>query len=167
MASGRSTFPIRLSTRSRSTWAASASPSQRRPLRRPSLLGRFGKKLHKLLANIRYMQRDDQQVSKISVVVFCFAKFQQVHPSEVYTVENHLRNIKADDSAVVQIQPDGNASPPERRRHRSSTRSRQGDGGNSMNSVSKIDQVSRVFFPALFLAINLFYWYTYTTPSPE
>lgn len=29
------------------------------------------------------------------------------------------------------------------------------------NSVSKIDRASRVVFPLLFLAINLFYWYSY------
>lgn len=29
------------------------------------------------------------------------------------------------------------------------------------NSVSKIDRSSRVVFPVLFVAINLFYWYSY------
>lgn len=29
------------------------------------------------------------------------------------------------------------------------------------NSVSKIDRASRIFFPLLFLTINLFYWYSY------
>lgn len=29
------------------------------------------------------------------------------------------------------------------------------------NSVSKIDRASRVFFPFVFLLINLFYWYSY------
>lgn len=29
------------------------------------------------------------------------------------------------------------------------------------NSVSKIDRSSRVVFPVLFIAINLFYWYSY------
>ncbi|XP_055526840.1 gamma-aminobutyric acid receptor alpha-like [Wyeomyia smithii] len=33
------------------------------------------------------------------------------------------------------------------------------------NSVSKIDRASRVFFPLLFLAINLFYWYLYLSRS--
>lgn len=29
------------------------------------------------------------------------------------------------------------------------------------NSVSKIDRSSRIVFPLLFIAINLFYWYSY------
>ncbi|XP_077296624.1 gamma-aminobutyric acid type A receptor subunit Grd [Arctopsyche grandis] len=33
------------------------------------------------------------------------------------------------------------------------------------NSVSKIDRASRVVFPLLFLAINLFYWYSYLSRS--
>ncbi|XP_058832240.1 gamma-aminobutyric acid receptor alpha-like [Topomyia yanbarensis] len=33
------------------------------------------------------------------------------------------------------------------------------------NSVSKIDRASRIFFPLLFLAINLFYWYLYLSRS--
>ncbi|XP_059609096.1 gamma-aminobutyric acid receptor alpha-like [Phlebotomus argentipes] len=33
------------------------------------------------------------------------------------------------------------------------------------NSVSKIDRVSRIIFPLLFLIINLFYWYSYLTRS--
>lgn len=31
----------------------------------------------------------------------------------------------------------------------------------SVNSVSKVDQFARVFFPVSFLAINVFYWYSY------
>ncbi|XP_035894192.1 gamma-aminobutyric acid receptor alpha-like [Anopheles stephensi] len=33
------------------------------------------------------------------------------------------------------------------------------------NSVSKIDRASRIFFPLLFLAINVFYWYLYLSRS--
>jgi hypothetical protein len=33
------------------------------------------------------------------------------------------------------------------------------------NSVSKIDRASRVVFPLSFLAINLFYWYSYLSRS--
>lgn len=33
------------------------------------------------------------------------------------------------------------------------------------NSVSKIDRASRVFFPLIFLVINLFYWYSYLSKS--
>ncbi|KFB37577.1 AGAP011349-PA-like protein [Anopheles sinensis] len=33
------------------------------------------------------------------------------------------------------------------------------------NSVSKIDRASRIFFPLLFLAINVFYWFLYLSRS--
>jgi hypothetical protein len=33
--------------------------------------------------------------------------------------------------------------------------------GKAMNSVSEIDTISRIFFPVLFIAINLVYWHTY------
>lgn len=33
------------------------------------------------------------------------------------------------------------------------------------NSVSKIDRASRIVFPVLFIAINLFYWYCYLSRS--
>ena len=33
------------------------------------------------------------------------------------------------------------------------------------NSVSKIDRASRLGFPLLFLAINLFYWFSYLSRS--
>ena len=32
---------------------------------------------------------------------------------------------------------------------------------NAVNSVSKIDQVSRILFPCCFVALNLFYWFLY------
>ncbi|CAH1102402.1 unnamed protein product [Psylliodes chrysocephalus] len=35
------------------------------------------------------------------------------------------------------------------------------------NSVSKIDRVSRILFPALFLAINTFYWISYLSKSSK
>ena len=34
-----------------------------------------------------------------------------------------------------------------------------------MNSVSNIDEISRVLFPLSFLLINLIYWCTYLTHS--
>lgn len=33
------------------------------------------------------------------------------------------------------------------------------------NSVSKIDRASRIFFPLVFLLINVFYWYSYLSKS--
>ncbi|XP_033218292.1 gamma-aminobutyric acid receptor alpha-like [Belonocnema kinseyi] len=45
---------------------------------------------------------------------------------------------------------------PTHRRHRRVPR---------YNSVSKIDRVSRVVFPLLFLTINVFYWYAYLSRS--
>ena len=35
--------------------------------------------------------------------------------------------------------------------------------GNVINSVSKIDRVSRILFPLTFLIINAFYWWGYVT----
>jgi hypothetical protein len=35
----------------------------------------------------------------------------------------------------------------------------------SVNSVSKVDQFARVFFPVSFMAINVFYWYSYLYKS--
>ncbi|XP_032787726.2 gamma-aminobutyric acid receptor alpha-like [Daphnia magna] len=93
-------------------------------------------------------------------------KTKQVHPREVFSVESHLRSIKEEETAVVQIQPDERSNPSQRPRRRNQSRTQQWDG-KAMNSVSKIDQISRIFFPALFIAINLFYWYTYATPASE
>ena len=86
-----------------------------------------------------------------------------MHPTEVFSVERHLRT-KVEENAIVEIETD--SVPSQRRRRTSRGRARQWDG-NSMNSVSKIDKISRVVFPALFITINLFYWYTYTQPTPE
>ncbi|XP_059351093.1 gamma-aminobutyric acid receptor alpha-like [Daphnia carinata] len=93
-------------------------------------------------------------------------KTKQVHPREVFSVESHLRSIKEEETAVVQIQPDECSTPSQRPGRRNQRRTQQWDG-RAMNSVSKIDQISRIFFPALFIAINLFYWYTYATPASE
>ena len=35
----------------------------------------------------------------------------------------------------------------------------------ALNSVSKIDKISRVVFPATFLTLNMFYWYSYLKHS--
>lgn len=76
-------------------------------------------------------------------------------------------NLREKDATVVEIQTDsGHEQRHERRPAKTmSRRSQQQWDGRSMNSVSQIDRVSRVFFPILFVAINLFYWYTYVPPS--
>lgn len=94
-----------------------------------------------------------------------------MHPREnrrtVFSVENHLQSLKAEETAVVQIQPDiRTSSQSERRRRTNHVKTKQWDG-KSMNSVSKIDKISRIIFPVLFGTINLFYWYIYTTASSE
>lgn len=93
-------------------------------------------------------------------------KTKQVHPREVFSVENHLHSIKEEETAVVQIQLDDRSTPSQQPGRSNQSRTKQWDG-KAMNSVSKIDQISRIFFPALFVAINLFYWYTYATPTSE
>ena len=35
--------------------------------------------------------------------------------------------------------------------------------GNTINSVSKIDRLSRVLFPVTFFLLNAFYWWGYVT----
>ncbi|XP_046440275.1 gamma-aminobutyric acid receptor alpha-like [Daphnia pulex] len=96
------------------------------------------------------------------------ARKKKIHPrEEVYSVENHLRNMKAEETAIVQIQPDDGSSPSQRREKKTNQRKAQQWDGKAMNSVSKIDKISRIFFPVLFIAINLFYWYTYATPTSE
>lgn len=35
----------------------------------------------------------------------------------------------------------------------------------ALNSVSRIDKISRIVFPTTFLVLNLFYWYTYLKHS--
>ncbi len=39
------------------------------------------------------------------------------------------------------------------------------DPEKALNSVSKIDKISRVFFPLTFALINAFYWYNYLKHS--
>lgn len=74
--------------------------------------------------------------------------------------------MKAEETAVVQIQPDDRSTPSQERKKKTQKKTQKWDG-KAMNSVSKIDKISRIFFPALFIAINLFYWYTYATPTSE
>ena len=35
----------------------------------------------------------------------------------------------------------------------------------ALNSVSKIDKISRIVFPMAFTLLNLFYWYSYLSHS--
>lgn len=39
--------------------------------------------------------------------------------------------------------------------------------GSIMNSVSKIDSISRVLFPITFVIINSFYWWGYVTKNND
>lgn len=81
-------------------------------------------------------------------------------------MENHLRGVRNEDTTIVQIQAD--SRPASRGRSTGRASGIQQWDGKSMNSVSKIDQVSRITFPLLFVTINLFYWYTYTnSTTPE
>ncbi|XP_066937073.1 gamma-aminobutyric acid receptor alpha-like isoform X1 [Macrobrachium rosenbergii] len=54
---------------------------------------------------------------------------------------------------------------PRRRRGTSAVSNRRSNRPQQMNSVSNIDEVSRVLFPLSFLCINLIYWYIYLSPS--
>lgn len=107
--------------------------------------------------------------SQLIAQSFLYARqTRQVHPQQqVFSVEHHLMNLREKDATVVEIQTDsGHEQRHERRPAKTmSRRSQQQWDGRSMNSVSQIDRVSRVFFPILFVAINLFYWYTYVPPS--
>lgn len=81
----------------------------------------------------------------------------KVHPEEqVFSIDNHLS--KEDTS--VQIQSDDQQDASSCQDPRKVRRQSRWDG-MQMNSVSKIDKISRVVFPALFLTINFFYWYIY------
>ena len=74
-------------------------------------------------------------------------------------------SLREKDATVVEIQADSGHHQQEQPKKMSRSKSQQQWDGRSMNSVSQIDRVSRVFFPILFVAINLFYWYTYIPPS--
>lgn len=55
--------------------------------------------------------------------------------------------------------------PQAPRRVHSSTSKRRRRRVPRYNSVSKIDRASRIVFPLLFLAINVFYWFAYLSRS--
>ncbi|XP_068229630.1 gamma-aminobutyric acid receptor alpha-like [Palaemon carinicauda] len=61
-----------------------------------------------------------------------------------------------------------NQRPRRRRRRRgtSAASNRRSNRQQQMNSVSNIDEISRVLFPLCFLCINLIYWYIYLSTSP-
>jgi gamma-aminobutyric acid receptor subunit alpha len=78
----------------------------------------------------------------------------------VFSIDNnHLLNQPyqpVNETAVV-VQPTPGDTPVKTFRKKSS--SRQPNWGNrEMNSVSKIDKISRVLFPLLFITINFIYW---------
>jgi len=80
---------------------------------------------------------------------------RKVHPRKIFVVENHVEARKEEISIQIGVKseetnrPNGVAHPWD----------------TQMNSVSKIDIIARIVFPALFLTINLFYWYVYLVPS--
>lgn len=102
------------------------------------------------------------------LLIRLFGQTRQVHPQQqVFSVEHHLMSLSEKEATVVQIHASGH-SPHHHKRPESNTTNREKSprwDGRSMNSVSRIDQVSRAVFPILFVAINLFYWYTYIPPS--
>ena len=55
--------------------------------------------------------------------------------------------------------------PPQPPLRHVSTRRRHHRRAPRYNSVSKIDRASRVVFPLFFLAINVFYWWSYLSRS--
>ena len=85
----------------------------------------------------------------------CGDELLQVHPRKIFVVENHVEARKEEISIQIGVKSEetnrlnGVAHPWD----------------TQMNSVSKIDIIARIVFPALFLTINLFYWYVYLVPS--
>ena len=95
----------------------------------------------------------------------------KVHPQEIFSVENHFSRKTEAAAAAIQIQSEEEDEVPSspailhetNMREAMTLRQRRPSrwDGIQMNSVSKIDKVSRVVFPLLFVAINFFYWYNY------
>ena len=76
----------------------------------------------------------------------------------VFSIDsNHLLNQAVNETAVVVVQPTPAETPVKRLGKKSSSHPPNW-GVRQMNSVSKIDKVSRVFFPLLFITINFIYW---------
>ena len=78
----------------------------------------------------------------------------------VFSIDNHLLNPPVNETAIT-VQPTPTETPIRKRRKQSNSHQHPpGWGGRQMNSVSKIDKISRVFFPILFITINFIYWYS-------
>lgn len=78
-----------------------------------------------------------------------------MHPQKIFVVENHVQPHKEEITIQIGVKSE-DANRPNGMAHPWDTQ---------MNSVSKIDKISRVVFPVLFLTINLFYWYIYLVLS--
>lgn len=93
----------------------------------------------------------------------------QIGPTPIYSIEPQLAKEDGERPGETSVQvtlPVNNQSnyqtctnnpPAQRLSHARDLK---------MNSVSKIDKISRVLFPLLFIAINFFYWCTYNTNYP-
>ena len=87
----------------------------------------------------------------------------KVHPQEIFTVDANSSPTRKVETAIQipRMKSPNGASPDDESRRTS----HQWDNVQQMNSVSKIDKVSRIVFPALFLTFNMFYWFTYLSPT--
>ncbi|KAL1401234.1 hypothetical protein pipiens_006769 [Culex pipiens pipiens] len=93
----------------------------------------------------------------------CFGLSKDEDDSPAAVVGNYASSsfstpVAAAKRSSVQIGGTTSQSQVHRRRRRKKRTPR-------FNSVSKIDRVSRIFFPLLFLAINVFYWCLYLSRS--
>ncbi|XP_039428719.1 gamma-aminobutyric acid receptor alpha-like [Culex pipiens pallens] len=93
----------------------------------------------------------------------CFGLSKEDDDSPAAIVGNYASSsfstpVAAAKRSSVQIGGTTSQSQVHRRRRRKKRTPR-------FNSVSKIDRVSRIFFPLLFLAINVFYWCLYLSRS--
>jgi gamma-aminobutyric acid receptor subunit alpha len=82
---------------------------------------------------------------------------------EASSSSSHLQR-QMNQSTPVLIS-NSNAITPRAQRRRKSINNNMKRPNQTFNSVSKIDKVSRVFFPILFLAVNLIYWVFYLSRS--
>lgn len=74
---------------------------------------------------------------------------EQHLPSAEISEDNTVQN-----TPIIHLQNDGNIN-----------RNIQQRGRRTFNSVSKVDKFSRLFFPLVYIAINLIYWVFYLSRS--